>query len=144
MINQIYFQVSKWIKNNLDTYDATDKCFQNCNGAGKCSYCDMNGNDGYCCSGDSISKCPDQAIIVSHRFNHECVHQDLNLDDKANFCDRQNLIRIKFSADRNFCQSEKHQSVFNYDPPVMKVRKNIILCYSPRLIFSVFNKLKLS
>ena len=69
----------KWITSNAEN-DKTENCWDQCRG-GKCSHCDINGNEGYCCRQDSGTfngLCPDQAILASSTFHHSCVHGRLN------------------------------------------------------------------
>ena len=58
--------------------DDPKKCFYKCGGkSGKCSYCNDNGVEGYCCRNDfeDNGDCPDQAMIVAPFKRHSCVHQ---------------------------------------------------------------------
>ena len=72
-------KTSKWIRSSTEN-DRTEKCWNECRG-GKCSLCDKNGNDGYCCRRDSRNingLCSDEAILASSAFYHTCVYGKLN------------------------------------------------------------------
>ena len=69
---------SKWIRNNFDDDDLSESCFDQCGKkGGKCSVCDADGNEGFCCRGDLMSyngNCPDAAIMASPNSRYTCVH----------------------------------------------------------------------
>ena len=65
-------KTTKWIRNDEEN-DRTENCYKECLG-GKCSSCDKNGSEGYCCRRGFFDGCPDQAILAASAFHHSCVH----------------------------------------------------------------------
>ena len=76
--------VSTWTRNNPNDEDRSESCLTKCGRKdGKCSVCDIDGNEGFCCRGSSKysnGNCPDQAIIVSPYARHACVHGKSQFD----------------------------------------------------------------
>ena len=70
-------KTSKWVRNDKEN-DRTENCYDKCHG-GKCSACNKNGNEGYCCRQGIFDGCPDQAILAASPLHHSCVHGKLTI-----------------------------------------------------------------
>ena len=70
--------VFDWIHNlGYHWIPGKENCWANCGRkSGKCSFCDIDGLNGYCCKRDYLDNgdCPSAAILNSPTSHHRCVH----------------------------------------------------------------------